>query len=196
MRTTPAFVAAAALASLGACQSATAIVVDVTTDVACREANAGHVSTTIAAGELASVDQRPPAATVTRCDPATGRIGSLVLVPSGAEDAEIAIRVVTAIERDPASCATAAPGSAQGCIIAVVTQRFVPHRTIELPISMEARCDGVVCPPGQTCAMSGCLPASLQTPPPQPPPQVEDAGDAHGEHGHGGDKGGGREGAS
>jgi hypothetical protein len=93
---------------------------------------------------------------------------------------------VTAVDRDPASCAVAAAGSGQGCIVALRALRFVRHRTIDLPISMDARCDGVVCPEGQTCAAGACAAAAMQS---EPSPGA-DAAVGHG-RGHGGGNGGG-----
>jgi hypothetical protein len=157
-------VAASACDASLACQSATAIVVDVSTDVPCGGARAGHLTTSIAAGELASIDERPPAATVTRCDPATGRIGSLVVVPSGADNAEIAIRVVTGVDRDPVSCGAAVGSNAQGCIVARRALRFLPNETIRLSIAMSAMCDAVVCSAGATCENGGCVAATMPEP--------------------------------
>jgi len=160
--------AAVALAlpwALCACQGATAIVVDVTTDLPCGTPQAANVITTISVGPLSGLDGRPPAATTTRCDPKTGRIGSLVVVPSGADDAEIGVRVLTAVDRTPAECDAAASSDARGCIVARRALRFLPHDTLELPIAMTQACDGVVCASDETCTDGGCAPATVGSTP-------------------------------
>jgi hypothetical protein len=157
--------AAWAVVALAACQSATAIVVDVATDVPCSDGT--RVQTTLAVGDVANVAERPPSATVTRCDPATGRIGSLVVVPSGDDNAEVAIRVVTGVGRDPASCVDSAGSEPQGCIVALRALRFIPHQVIDLPIEMSESCSGVFCPVGETCSQGECVDDSSAAPPPQ-----------------------------
>jgi hypothetical protein len=193
--------------AFGGCQPATAIVLDVTTDVSCGGSLTGGVATSITVGRIADVDQRPPATTVTHCDSATGRIGSLALVPSGAEDAEVAVRVVTAVAGDLAACDAASAAGTQGCIVARRALRFVPHHTIDLAIVMSAACDGIACPEDQTCISGSCAPlenmpngapldagdqgdasdqgaldaqAPSPTPPPPPPPQPDHDGGGDG----------------
>jgi hypothetical protein len=144
--------------AFGGCQPATAIMLDVTTDVSCGGPLTGHVATSITVGRIADVDQRPPAATVTRCDAATGRIGSLAIVPSGAEDAEVAVRVVTAVDKDPAACDPASAAGMTGCIVARRALRFVPQATIDVAIVMSAACEGIACPQDQTCSAGSCAP--------------------------------------
>jgi uncharacterized membrane protein YgcG len=160
----PAAVALAALCVPCACQGATAIVVDVSTDVPCGTADAAHVMTAIAVGPLAGIDERPPVATTSRCDPSTGRIGSLVVVPSGAVDATVAIRVVTAVGRSPDQCAPATASTAAGCIVARRALHFLPHEVVQLPIAMTQACEGVVCAENETCASGKCAPATVQDP--------------------------------
>lgn len=140
------------------CQPPTAIMLEVTTDVSCGGPLIGHVVTSITVGRIADVDQRPPAATVTRCDAATGRIGSLAIVPSGTEDAEVAVRVVTAIDKDPAACDPASAEGMTGCIVARRTLQFAPQATIDVAIVMSATCEDIACPQDQTCIAGSCAP--------------------------------------
>lgn len=164
MRSTAA-VALAVLWAPCACQGATAIVVDVTTDLPCGTPRAAHVTTTISVGPLSGLDGRPPSATTTRCDPKTGRIGSLVVVPSGADDAEVAVRVLTAVDRTPAECDLAGASDPRGCIVARRALRFLPHDTLEVPIAITEACDGVVCASDETCSDGGCAPATMDSSP-------------------------------
>jgi len=137
--------------AIAGCQSSTDVVIDVTTDVPC--GGAQRLTTAIAAGDFGDIEARAPVATTTHCDPSTGRIGSLVLVPSGAEDARVAVRVIGAIDRAPVQCQT----SAQGCIVSLRAVQFIPHETIELPVDLSARCEGVACGPLQTCVDGSCV---------------------------------------
>lgn len=164
MRPTAA-VALALLLAPCACQGATAIVVEVTTDLPCGTPQAAHVTTAISVGPLSGLDGRPPVATTTNCDAKTGRIGSLVVVPSEADDAEIGVRVLTAVDRSPSDCDAAAPADARGCIVARRALRFLPHDTIDLPIEMTQACDGVVCAANETCSNGACAPATMDLPP-------------------------------
>ena len=152
------------------------------------------MQTTLAVGDLASVGGNPPSATVTRCDPATGHIGSLVVVPSGADNAQVAIRVVTGIDRDPASCEAAGGSEPPGCIVALRALRFIPHEVIDLPIEMSESCNGVVCPEDETCSQGACVDAgappasdasSMQPPtmPPKGPKHDGGAGKGDGQSG-------------
>jgi len=170
----PLATAAAATCALWACDAATAIVVDVSTDLPC--SGASPMTTTIAVGDsTSSLDERPAVAATTRCDPATGHIGTLVVVPSGANDEPVAIRVVTAIDRSPDACLT----SPSGCIVARRALRFVPHETIQLPILMGGQCDGVACMQDETCQAAACVPAGqVGNPQDASPPSEESGADA------------------
>lgn len=123
------------LAPIG-CQDATAVMVDVSTDIPCTRG--ATLSTAITAGTPADYRTKTPAAKTTRCD-ADGKIGTLVLVPSGTTDEELAVEVATTtLAKDPIACRT----DPAGCIIARRALRFVPHQTTTLPIVLHATCLG------------------------------------------------------
>ena len=148
---------------VSACQDATAVVVDVSTDVPC--ASEGTVTTAISAGTATDYTTSTPLTVTSRCDSTTGRIGSLVLVPAGADDAEVAIQVVTATHGMAPDTCTADPAA---CMVERRMLRYMPHTTLSLPIRMTSRCLG-------TTSTAGCTsdPDHVE---PGPTPTEADAG--------------------
>ena len=143
------------------CREATAIELQISTDLRCEDVRV--VTTSIGSGSLDTYEARPPSAVTTRCDEATGHIGSLVLLPNDDDRAEVAVRIITAQKsKRPEECTARASAE---CIIADRVVRFVPHRTLTLPVRMQNICSGVVCGPRATCSASGrCVSAVLQVP--------------------------------
>jgi hypothetical protein len=65
------------------------------------------------AGDVGTdIESRPPILVSATCD-GNGRIGSLVLTPSGARDAELAIHVIAGVTHKPEDCRAAAY---DGCV--------------------------------------------------------------------------------
>ena len=147
--------------ALVGCRTPTQITVEVTTEVACDGAST-KANTTLSVGTLgADLDDKPPVvvtSTCTKVDDKTWRIGSLVLVPSGDKGAEIAIRVVTGINKDPAKCTAA---DSKDCIIARRSLRFVPHTELYLPIGLDVDCTNVPCDSTTTCVDGKCVGATI-----------------------------------
>jgi hypothetical protein len=171
----------AALLTVVACRDSTSITLEVTTDLACD--GTAKLEMGIAAGKLDTLETRPFVATHVWCEPQGGRVGALVLVPSGEEDAEVAVRVVGAVGRSASSCGEAVGGVAsfQGCIIERRVLRYQPHENQVVPILLSAACTNVPCGPTQTCRAGICVaaaetkpdaaaPADAGTTPPPPPP--------------------------
>lgn len=138
------------------CRAPTEILLDLRTDVDCRDISA----TTIAVGTLDDLERRPIATSTSACT--LGRIGTLMLVPSGDNTAEVAVRVVTAFSKTPEDCVR--DGYKGGCIVARRALRYVPHETLELPVLMEASCVDVPCGSTETCRGGRCTPATLTDP--------------------------------
>jgi hypothetical protein len=141
-----------------ACRDPTQITVEVTTDVKCSDLR----GTTFTVGELSTLDERPLTTTTTQCDPALTRIGSMVIVPSGDNDDTVALRVVVGLGKDPADCKP--PDFGPGCIVARRALRFVPHRSLTLPIFMATACDGIACGATDTCVKGDCRLATVPDP--------------------------------
>jgi hypothetical protein len=148
----------AAIAVAAGCRSPTQITVEVTTDVKCADIRA----TTFTVGDLTGLDTRPLTSSTDRCDPALSRIGSLVIVPSGANDDTVAIRVVVGLGKDPSLCVP--PNYGPGCIVARRALRFIPHESLTLPIFMAASCNGIGCGETETCVQGDCRPATIPDP--------------------------------
>lgn len=158
--------------SVTGCRDATAIVVDVETDLPC--ADESLVTTAITAGTPEGYASSAPLAVTTRCDAATGHIGSLVLLPSTNDNAEIVIQVVTATRgKGPDSC-TSDPAS---CIVERRRMRYIPHTTLDVPIHMIVRCLGSAPSAGCTSDPSPPDPSVFDAGPP-PAPTSTDASDA------------------
>lgn len=146
---------AIALAS-ASCRSATQVVVDVTTDIDC---SASATETSITVGRIDSLEQRPASSTTPRC--ANGRIGALVVVPSGSSTDELAIRVVTGIGKSAEACVSG--GYTGGCIVARRALHFLPHEQLTVVVAMRAPCKDVACDANAftTCVNGACVPGRV-----------------------------------
>jgi hypothetical protein len=155
-----AFASGAVALALGAfapaCQSATQVVVDVSTDVDCTTLR----GTTITVGKLGDIESKPATALQRACD-GSGHVGMLVVVPSGAKDDEVGIKVVTGVDVDPGACAAPAYS---GCIVARRAVHFLPHSTLTLDVPMRGSCKGIACEPTSTCVRGQCRPAQIADP--------------------------------
>lgn len=146
--------AAATMIVVTGCQGATGVMLEVTTDIPCEGAKT--VRTAIRGGLPADYRSTAPLALTTHCDSA-GKIGTLVLVPSGDESAALAVEVTTALaSKDPSTCRT----DPRGCVFVRRALHYVPHQVLYLPVVVEAACVGVVCGEGQTCEGGRCASAS------------------------------------
>ena len=141
----------AACALLTMCRSATQITITIVTDVDCAE----HPSTLVTVGDLHAIEPKPGAASSSACDPASSphRVGTLVITPSGALDAEIAFKVVEASGQSADSCK--APDYT-GCIVARRALRFLPHANLEVNVAMLRSCKDKPCGEAQTCVSGAC----------------------------------------
>lgn len=147
---------AAAAAFGGACKAPTQITIELRTDVRCADVR----GTAITVGSLGSLEGTPATTVTTACDPATGRIGSMVIVPSGARDDQVALRFVMGLGRDPGECAPPAYGA--GCIVARRALRFIEGRSLVVPVFLGAVCNGIPCEATQTCAGGSCTTAVIE----------------------------------
>jgi hypothetical protein len=92
--------------TLAACLGATQLVLDVRTDLACTKSSEWQ-GVAISVGQPGiDVESRAPVLTTTACD-ATGEVGTLVIVPTGTNTAEVGIKVVAGITRNPEECSAA-----------------------------------------------------------------------------------------
>jgi hypothetical protein len=156
-RSTVSIAATAALVTLLSCRDATSITLEVTTDLSCD--GSANLEMGFAVGRLDTFVARPFAVTRTWCEPQGGHVGSLVLVPSGSDDEEIAVRVVGAVGRRASTCGEVRAGvpDFQGCIIERRVLRFVAHENQTVPVVLSVACTNVPCAPAQTCRAGVCI---------------------------------------
>jgi Sulfatase-modifying factor enzyme 1 len=143
--------------ALVACRAPTEIKLVLTTDVPCSQ----FQGAAIAVGDPAAVEAKAPTTTSTTCD-TSGNLGSLVVVPSGSKTAEVGIRVIGGIGRDPESCA--APSYGTGCIVARREVNFEEAAPLTLPVALRASCNGVICTPDETCVDGSCRSSAVSDP--------------------------------
>jgi hypothetical protein len=140
------------------CRPATQIILEIDTDIACSD----HPTTGIAVGKLSELENRPMSAETPQCNAATGRIGSLVILPGDEKDKETAIRVVTGVTMSVDDCVTS--GYVGGCVVARRALSFVPGETLHLPVHMQVSCIDVPCGATETCRDGSCVPATIADP--------------------------------
>jgi hypothetical protein len=145
---------AASLLVVG-CRSATQIEVQVTTDLPCGRANGGA---SLTSGTLLEIEGAPPTTTSRTCT--DGKLGSVVLVPSDADDAKVAFKVIAGIDgQDAEECK--APNYGPKCIVARRALRFEAHTPLTVPVTMRLSCAGIACDPTQTCVQGACVDATI-----------------------------------
>jgi hypothetical protein len=147
------FLLVSALASpTAACLEPTEIMLDVRTDVVCSDSTHWR-GVAVSVGQPGTdVESRSPVLTTTACA-AGGEIGTLAVVPTGAKDAQVGIRVVAGITRNPEDCA--AQGY-DGCIVARRTVTYLPHQSQHLLIDLTSDCIGNACDVNHTCVNGSC----------------------------------------
>lgn len=143
----------APLVLLLGCRSPTQVTLALSTDASC--ADLGETRITI--GPLGDVAMRDPVTVTTQCD--AGVIGSLVVVPSADDGAEVGFQIVTSLGQQPVTSCD--PEPAEHCIVARRALRFVPETPLRVPIVMRQSCAGVVCAPDETCVGGECAPAFI-----------------------------------
>lgn len=133
------------------CAEATQIQIDVRTD-GCRVVkNTGIAVTTPDRIDEADLTIFTPRAEGCEAKP-EDRVGTLVVYPSGAKDAEIGVRIVTGVSRTAQECAK---GPYDGCIVARRVLRFVPGTSQKVIVIMSRACEGKDCGPGNECTEGG-----------------------------------------
>lgn len=141
-------------ALLGSCREPTEITLQVHTNLPCKKDSGNWYGVAVYVGKPgAALEHAAPTLETDACEP-NGRIGSLVVVPSGSKSEELGVRVVAGLSRKPDDCA--AKGY-QGCIVARRALRFTPHTPLDLDIALDADCVDVGCDPTHTCLTGGCV---------------------------------------
>jgi hypothetical protein len=89
------------------------------------------------------------------CEADTGRIGTIVVVPSADSDASFGVRIAAGV--DGASAESCARRCGPSCIEATRRVTYVSHTPLELPVQLRRTCQGVCCSVGQTCLFGECV---------------------------------------
>ena len=143
---------------LASCREPTEVTLELTTDLPC--AALGDTSIYVGtAQELAGPLSGLTAAAVTHgcLDGKEGRIGSIVVLPSGGDDDRFSLRVVAG--RNNAKCTS---DLRSGCIEARRSLGFVPHTPLFLPLELSKTCENVVCDSAtDTCVAGKCVPSAV-----------------------------------
>lgn len=142
------------------CRTATEISVVVTTDFPC--AALRHVHVTV--GTLGDALERKPS-TSTHASCKDGYAGTLVVVPSGANNDEVGFKIVAGItSKDAEECSPSAdspPRYGAGCIVARRALRYLPHTALTLPVTLRSTCEAVTCGVTDTCVNGACVAARI-----------------------------------
>jgi hypothetical protein len=151
-----------------ACLGPTEILVSVRTNAPCTDPKQWQ-GVAIYVGEPGSAFESSvgPAAAWPSCDSsgAAGsfsNVGSVMLVPTSARDAEVAIRVVAGLTVATEQCT--AP-EYQGCIVARRTLSYLPHQMQSLDIDLTVECVSVGCDALHTCYGGECVGTSTSAAP-------------------------------
>ena len=167
-----ALAAGTAMGVVAACQQATSVRLELSTNVSCDRA----LGVQVFAGKPGSIEANAPAAEDPTC--VNGSLGTIVAQPPEEKTAPAAFRVVLGVTRPVSQC-TASDGYA-GCIVQRRELRYIDGETLRLPIVMYEWCIGVACDPSSTCASNGlcvsakitdsaaCIPPSICLPPGDP----------------------------
>lgn len=147
-----------------ACREPTQITIYITTNVPCADLDGVN----IIVGPASSLDSRARSASTSACDP-SGKVGSIVVVPSGTSDDPVAIAVIAGTRNADPLLTTAADDCTAAnyahCIVARRSLRFIPHTPLVLPIELVSSCIGVPCSADasgpRTCVNGACVSATI-----------------------------------
>ncbi len=113
----------------------------------------------ISVSKTGARDVSEPSTTAEDAWDASGKIGTLVLLPAERRDEAVSVQAVLGLGRDPSTCTLA---DAKGCIFARRRLAFLPHEPLALPVTLFAACEGVPCDESSTCtALGQCVSATL-----------------------------------
>ena len=144
---------------LGSCREPTEIRLHVSTNVPCTDPDKWKGVAVYVGSPGVGVETKAPALTTTSCD-VNGQVGTLVVVPSAAKDAEVGVKVVAGLAVPPEECAA---HNYQGCIVARRSVRFTEHDSVDLDIPLTSECVNVSCDDKHTCVDGSCTDAQTAT---------------------------------
>jgi len=137
---------------LEACASPTEIRLRIRTNMPCADPTQWKGVAVYAGEPGAALEKKAPTLTSSECGE-NGFVGTLVLVPSGAKDGEVGLRVVGGITYAPEDCAE---HDYTGCIVARRQVRFTRHEALDLDVQLNSECVGFACDATHTCVAGRC----------------------------------------
>jgi hypothetical protein len=153
---------AATLSALLGCAPPTQVTIEITTDLSCDRIDGVTVAVS-GPNDLGSAEVRAATSVCTG-----GRVGSLVVVPSGSARENFALRVAAGVGVDPRAVCTPENDygvdlpAGTGCIVARRSLGFIDGTPLELPIVLRDACLGVPCAEHQTCVQGICRSIALE----------------------------------
>ncbi len=151
---------ALALVMTPGCQEPTQVTVDVRlVDARCDEIHGTAITVGVQPADTEErIRSRFPTGQTTDCDPATRRIGTLVVTPSDDERAAIVVVAAYGARHDPTECQ---PPDYAGCIVARRRFSFSKHRRLTMPITIDPECANVPCDAFSTCRKGRCFDSEI-----------------------------------
>ncbi len=125
------------------CRTPTQIVVEIESDQCAR---LHSTDVTVATDESALAAKSVSDASRVGCV-SPPQIGKVVLVPDGADDKEVVLRIVSGLDKPASTCRE----GDEGCIVARRRARFVPNEIVHVSVVMSLTCQRVVCGAGESC---------------------------------------------
>jgi hypothetical protein len=172
MRSGPRARVALATLTLGigalACRAPTQVTLEIRTNADCQNPAAWKGVAIYAGRPGDDVESREPTLITETCD--RGQVGTLTIVPSGARDEALGLRVVAGLSRKPEDCRAASYG---GCIVARRAIRFEPGESLSVLIDLTTDCAGLACDATHSCSNGSCVESlgpALAVPPPDAGP--------------------------
>ncbi len=135
-----------------ACRAPTEVTLELRTNIDCKNPSLWKGVAVYVGTPGQDVESKAPTSTTTDCS--NGQIGTLTIVPAAGTDAEIGIRVVAGLDRNPEDCRAS---GYQGCIVARRTVRFRPHEALSLVVDLTTDCVGLACDSARTCVNATCV---------------------------------------
>jgi hypothetical protein len=142
------------------CQDPTQVTVDIRLATArCDEIHGTAITVGVDPADTEErIRSRFPTGQTTDCDPATSRIGTLVVTPSDEDRASVVVVAAYGVEHDPTACQ---PPSYANCVVARRRFSFAKHRRLTLPITIDPTCVNVPCDAFSTCRRGACFSSEI-----------------------------------
>jgi hypothetical protein len=129
-------------------ESPAELVLDVYTDVGC------DAEAQVAVGKVGALGDRASATTSRVCDPMTGSLGRLVIVPNSGDSGEVALEVRVRPDHGSADNCVAS-NNYLGCIVARRIVSYIPGRSISMRVDLRNPCVDTPCSETTSCVAQG-----------------------------------------